>query len=65
LAFGLFAVLAVLAVFVLDGAAAGVSALAAMLVFILACIEALRHEDADTRRRNDRSALAGWCGGYF
>jgi hypothetical protein len=38
----------ILALFVLDGAAGGVAALAAMLVFILACINVLRRQDADS-----------------
>jgi hypothetical protein len=65
IAFALFAVLASLALFVLDGAAGGVAALAAMLVFILACIDALRRQDVDVRRRSDRTGLAGWVGGWF
>jgi hypothetical protein len=64
-AFVLFAVLGVLALFVLDGAAAGAAALAAMLVFIVACIQILRREDADVRRRSDRTGVAGWIGGWF
>jgi hypothetical protein len=61
----LFAVLGILALFVLDGAAGGAAALAAMLMFIVACIEALRRQDADVRRRSDRAGLAGWFGGWF
>jgi hypothetical protein len=64
-AFALFAVLGILALFVLHGAAGGVAALAALLVFILACIDALRRQDADVRRRSDRAGLAGWFGGWF
>jgi hypothetical protein len=63
--FVLVALLAVLALFVLRGAAAGVAALAAMLAFILACIDALRRQDGDVRRRSDRTGLAGWFGGWF
>jgi len=63
--FALVAVLAILAVFVLHGAAAGVAAFAAMLGFIAACIYALHRRDADVRRDADRSGLAGWFGGYF
>jgi hypothetical protein len=64
-AFAFVAVLGILALFVLDGAAAGVAALAAMLGFILACIAALRRKDADDRRSADRTGLAGWFGGWF
>jgi hypothetical protein len=65
MAVALFVVLGILALFVLDGPAGGVAALAAMVVFILACIDALRGEDADVRRRSDRTGLAGWLGGWF
>ncbi len=61
----LFAVLAILALFVLDGAAGGAAALLAMLVFVLACIDALRRHDADVRRHSDRTGVAGWFGGWF
>ena len=64
-AFALVAVLGILALFVLDGAAAGVAALATMLGFILACIAALRRKDAADRRDADRTGLAGWIGGWF
>ena len=63
--FILVALLAMLALFVLPGTAGGVAALAAMLVFILACIDVLRRQDADVRRRSDRTGLAGWIGGWF
>jgi hypothetical protein len=63
--FLLVVLLAILALFVLRGAAAGVAALAAMLAFILACIYVLRGQDADVRRRSDRTGLAGWFGGWF
>jgi hypothetical protein len=65
MAVALFVVLGILALLVLDGPAGGVAALAAMVVFILACIDALRGEDADVRRRSDRTGLAGWLGGWF
>jgi hypothetical protein len=61
----LVAVLGILALFVLDGAAAGAAALAAMLAFILACIAALRGESAEDRRRSDKTGLVGWIGNYF
>jgi hypothetical protein len=63
--FAFVAVLLILSLFVLHGIAAGVAAFAAMLGFIVACIDALRREDADVRRNADRSGLAGWFGGWF
>jgi membrane associated rhomboid family serine protease len=63
--FAFVAVLAILAVFVLHGAAAGAAAFAAMLGFIAACIYALHRRDADVRRDADRAGLAGWFGGWF
>ena len=65
ISFAFVAVLMILSVFVLHGAAAGVAAFAAMLGFVLACIDALRREDADVRRKADRTGLAGWFGGWF
>ena len=63
--FALFATLAFLGLFVLDGAVAGVTSLAAMLVLIGAGIYALRGEDAEARKHGDRTGLAGWIGGWF
>jgi membrane associated rhomboid family serine protease len=63
--FAFVAVLMILAVFVLHGAAAGAAAFAAMLGFIAACIYALHRRDADVRRDADRAGLAGWFGGWF
>jgi hypothetical protein len=65
LAFALFAVCAILSLFVLHGPAAGMAALAAIFTFILACIAALGRQDADVRRDGDRTGLAGWIGGWF
>jgi hypothetical protein len=65
LGFALFAVLGILGLFVLHGTAAGGTSLAAMLVFIGACIYALRGQDADTVERSQRSGLRGWFGGWF
>ena len=65
ISFALVAVLGILAVFVLHGAAAAAAAFAAMLGLILACMDALRREDADVRRNADRTGLAGWFGGFF
>jgi hypothetical protein len=64
-AFALDAILAILAVFILDGAVAGVAALATMLVFIFACVAALRQPNADLGGRTDRTGLAGWIGHWF
>ena len=63
--FAFVAALAILAVFVLHGAAAGAAAFAAMLGFIAACIYALHRRDADVRRDADRAGLGGWFGGWF
>ena len=63
--FLLFAVLAILSLFVVHGAASGMAALAAMLVFIAACISALRGQDPATAAQSDRTGLAGWIGGWF
>jgi hypothetical protein len=63
--FAFVAVLVILAVFVLHGAAAGAVAFAAMLGFIAACIYALHRRDADVRRDADRAGLGGWFGGWF
>jgi hypothetical protein len=63
--FALFAALAVLGLFVLDGALAGVTSLAAMFVLIGAAIYALRGEDAEARKHGDQTGLAGWIGGWF
>jgi hypothetical protein len=65
LGFALCAVLSILALFVLDGALAGITSLAAMLGFIFACIYTLRGQDADTRANSDRTGMAGWFGGWF
>jgi hypothetical protein len=66
MAFVLFAVLAILGLFVLHGPAAGLAALAAMLMFIVACMGALRRRNADLRREDsDRTGIAGWVGGWF
>jgi hypothetical protein len=63
--FTLFAALAILGLFVLDGAVAGIALLVAMLVFIGTCIAALRSEDPDAVAKSDRTGLAGWIGGWF
>jgi hypothetical protein len=63
--FALFAALAAIGLFVLDGAVAGVTLLAALLVFIVACIYALRGEDPDAVTDSDRTGIVGWIGGWF
>jgi hypothetical protein len=63
--FALFASLTIIGLFVLDGAVAGVALLAALLVFIVACIYALRGEDPDAVTDSDRTGIVGWIGGWF
>jgi hypothetical protein len=60
--FALFALLAILGLFVLGGVAAGVALFVAMLVFIFACIYALREQKADAP---DKTGLTGWFGHWF
>ena len=57
--FALFGVLAILSLFVLDGALAGLAALMAMLVFIGACVYVLRGEDPQTVSRAIGPGLPG------
>jgi hypothetical protein len=63
--FAVFVALAASGLFLLDGAAAGAVLLAAMLVFIGACIYALKGHEPGTIRHNERTGLAGWFGGWF
>jgi hypothetical protein len=63
--FALFAVLAILGLFVLGGIASGADLLVAMLVFIFACMYALRGQDQATIDQNQRTGIAGWFGGWF
>ena len=65
IAFALDAIIALLAVFILHGAVAGVAAFAAILGFIFACTAALRQPNADLGGRTDRTGLAGWFGHWF
>jgi len=58
--FAVAAVLAVLAIIVVDGPAGGVVAAAAAATFIFACFRGLAGKEID-----DRAAGAGWFGGYF
>jgi hypothetical protein len=59
--FALAAALGIMAV-AFHGAVAAASALA-MLVFIRACMYALRDEDPDAVAHSQRSTLGGWFGG--
>ena len=63
--FAVFGALAILGLFLLRGAAAGAVLFVAMLVFIFACIYALRGEDPDAVAHNQRTGIAGWFGGWF
>jgi hypothetical protein len=65
LGFALFAILAIVGLFVVGGAAGGAILFVAMLVFIFACIYALRGEDPDAIAHNQRTAGAGWFGRWF
>ena len=63
--FAVSGVLAIIGLFVLDGAAAGAELFVTMLVFIGACIYALRGEDPADVAHNQRTAGAGWFGRWF
>jgi hypothetical protein len=63
--FALFATLAIIGLFVLDDAVAGVTLFVAMLVFIGACMYALRGEDPDAIAHNQRTGFTGWFGRWF
>jgi hypothetical protein len=65
LGFAVVGVLAILGLFVLGGVAAGVVLFATMLVFIGACISALRGEDPDSVAHKNRTGFAGWFGNWF
>jgi hypothetical protein len=62
-AFVPFAVLTVVGLFVLDGAASGAVLFVALLALIGGCIAALRRQDSGPDA--DRTGLAGWIGGWF
>jgi hypothetical protein len=62
--FALFAVLVVLGLFVLDGAAAGVVLFVGIFVFIAACMIALRSDSRDVDR-SSRAGITGWFGHWF
>jgi len=63
--FALSAVLAIVGLFVLSGALAGAELFVTMLVFIFACIYALRDQDPDSVAHSQRTAGAGWFGRWF
>jgi hypothetical protein len=63
--FALCALLAILGLFVLGGAAGGATLFVAMVAFILVCIYALRGEDPDAVAHNQRTGQAGWFGRWF
>lgn len=63
--FALFATLIGLALLVLDGALAGVVSLAAVLVFVAVCANALREADPAASDRAHRTGIGGWFGGWF
>jgi len=63
--FAVFAVLAVLGLFVLHGPAAGIASLGALLAFIFACMYALRGNDPETVSHDERTGLTGWFGGWW
>jgi hypothetical protein len=63
LAYALVAVIAIVALFVVDGPAGGILALVALILFILTCIAALRSRGADPD--SDRAGLTGFFGGWF
>jgi hypothetical protein len=63
--FAIFAVLAVVGLFVVHGVAAGVTLFVALLEFIFACIYALGGEQADSVAHSNRGGFAGWFGGWF
>ncbi len=65
IAFLLFAVLAILGLFVLHDAAAGMASLAAMIVFIVACMLALRRQEGDSATGAERTGLNGFFGHWF
>ena len=63
--FAVFAVLVVLGLFVLSGAAVGADLFVAMLVFVAACSLALRDQDPDATAGSQRAGLTGWFGRWF
>ncbi|HET8755352.1 MAG TPA: hypothetical protein VFM58_05050 [Solirubrobacteraceae bacterium] len=65
LGFALFAVLTTAGLFVIDGPAAGLLLLVALVVFIVACIYALSLQDSGGVARSHRAGITGWFGGWF
>lgn len=62
--FALCAALAIVGLFVVDGAGAGAILLGAMLTFIVACIYALRGAQANVAG-DKRPGVIGWLGNWF
>jgi hypothetical protein len=63
--FAVCAILAIVGLFVLDGAAAGATLLVTMLAFAGTCIYALRDEDPTAVANTQRTGLTGWFGGWL
>jgi hypothetical protein len=63
--FAIWAVLAIIGLFVLHGTAAGATLFAAFLVFIFTCIYALRGEDPESAKHSQQAGTGGWLGGGF
>ena len=63
--FALSGVFFVLAVLVLHGPIAGMAALVSILVFIAACMYALRGAEPAGLSTADRAGIGGWVGGWF
>jgi cation transport ATPase len=66
LGFALFAILTIVGLFVINGPDAGLVLLAAMIVFIIACIHALSlQQDSGAVDSSHRAGVTGWFGGWF
>jgi hypothetical protein len=62
LLFILAAALAVLGQFVVDGSIGGVMLIVSIIVFLVACMRALKGHDPDAVRHADRAGLSGFGG---
>ena len=59
-------ILTIVGLFVIDGPDAGLVLLAAMVVFIIACIHALSlQEDSSAVDNSHRAGVTGWFGNWF
>jgi hypothetical protein len=63
--FALFAVLTIVGLFVISGPQASFVLLAALLIFIVACIHALSLQDSASVDKSHRAGVAGWFGNWF